>query len=205
MIGVMIKVHDMYNEISGLIKFFKETELIKTQLRNAWLSNERCESVADHSWRMSIIALCLLKFEVDIDIARVLKMCIIHDLGEAYEGDIPAIKKEDANVKLQRETNCINKLVKDLSHDLKYELLNLCKEYNDGTTKESKFVHGVDKLETLMQHIQGCNPDNFNYTFNLEYGREWTSQNEVFDMIRKLLDSETKSMIEMNEPYTQEF
>lgn len=45
----MINLSKPDKEIHGLIKFFKETELIKTQLRNAWLSNEKCESVADHS------------------------------------------------------------------------------------------------------------------------------------------------------------
>lgn len=182
-------------EIHGLIKFFKETELIKTQLRNAWLSNEKCESVADHSWRMSIIALCLLKFESEIDVAKVLKMCIIHDLGEAYEGDIPAIEKEDKFLKLQRETDCIDKLTENLSHELKDELTELFNEYNDGITKESKFIKGVDKIETLLQHIQGYTPPNFDYNFNLEYGKEWTNYNEVLQTIRKVLDDETKILI----------
>lgn len=195
MMGVLIKLYEITNEIQGLIRFFKETELIKTQLRNAWLSNKKQESVAEHSWRVSIIALCLLKFEVEIDIAKVLKMCIIHDLGEAYEGYIPAIKKEDKNEKIQRESNCMNKLAENLSNELRAELMELWNEYNDGISKESKFVRGVDKIETLIQHIQGCNPCNFNYNFNLEYGKEWTSQNEVLHMIRKLLDSETKTII----------
>lgn len=144
---------------------------------------------------MSIIALCLLKFESEIDVAKVLKMCIIHDLGEAYEGDIPAIEKEDKFLKLQRETDCIDTLTENLSHELKDELTELFNEYNDGITKESKFVKGVDKIETLLQHIQGYTPPNFDYNFNLEYGKEWTNYNEVLQTIRKVLDDETKILI----------
>ncbi|SFD25473.1 HD domain-containing protein [Clostridium uliginosum] len=191
-------MYEISNQIVGLIKFFKETELIKIQLRNAWLSNEKQESVAEHSWRMGMIALCLLNFEIEVDVAKILKMCIIHDLGEAYEGDIPAITKEDKNVKMQRETHCMNKLLGELEDSLKDELLQLWNEYNDGISKESKFVHGIDKIETLIQHIQGSNPANFDYNFNLEYGKVWTSQNEIFDMIRKVLDLETKSKISFN-------
>lgn len=147
---------------------------------------------------MGIIALCLLNFEVGLDVAKVLKMCVIHDLGESYEGDISAIKKEDRNVKMQREAQCMNKLLGGLGDGLGDELLQLWNEYNDGISKESKFVHGVDKIETLIQHIQGCNPANFDYNFNLEYGKEWTSENEIFDMIRKAIDLETKSKISFN-------
>ena len=195
MIGVVSDLQKLTDEIVNLIEFFKETERLKVELRTAWLSNGKRESVAEHSWRMGLIALCLLNFEVGIDAAKVLKMCIIHDLGEAHEGDVSAIAKENQVQKIYRETKCMNKMLENLKSFLKHEVLQLWNEYNAGYSKESKFVHAVDKIETLIQHIQGCNPATFDYAFNLDYGREWTDQTEIFIKLRSILDSETREII----------
>lgn len=179
-------------KITGLIKFFKEAEALKRELRTAWLSNGKFESVADHSWRMSLMAMCLINYEKGLDTAKILKMCLVHDLGEAYEGDVSAINKEDKEIKFHREEQCMNKLLENVEPSIKEELLNIWIEYNDGLTPEAKFVRAVDKFETLIQHNQGLNPDNFDYSFNLEYGREWTDYSELFSEIRKVIDDETE-------------
>lgn len=179
--------------IIGLLTFFQEAEALKSQNRTAWLKNGKQESVADHSWRLCLMAMCLCRVEKEICLEKVLKLCIIHDLGEADEGDISAIVREDKAEKLQREEKCLNRLLGTLDDALRNEIITLHQEYNEGLSEEAKLVRGMDKLETLIQHNQGKNPKDFNYAFNLKYGQEWTGQNELLAQMREMIDKETKS------------
>lgn len=183
--------------LKNLIDFFKETELIKKQNRTAWLSNGEKESIAEHSWRMSLIAICLASFVKELDIGKLLKMCIIHDLGEAYEGDIPAIEDEDYDIKLNREKFCLNKLLGKLPDHLSEEISCLWNEYCDGKTAEAKYAKGIDKIETIIQHIQGDNPADFNYAYNLQYGKEYTSDIDILLEIRAVVDLETEQKMRL--------
>ena len=70
---------------------------LKTATRHCWTAPGRQESVADHSWRMALMALLLSQepeFQ-ELDLDRVIRMCLIHDLGEAFTGDIPTFAKGD--------------------------------------------------------------------------------------------------------------
>ena len=179
--------------LAGLLAFFKEAEALKAQHRTASLHNGERESVAGHTWRLCLMAMCLCRFEKGISLEKVLKLCIVHDLGEADEGDVPAITMEDKAEKTRREERCLFRLCKTLEPSLQDEIMSLYREYNDGLTGEAKLVRGLDKLETLIQHNQGKNPEDFDYAFNLTYGKEWTEQSELLHGLRMLTDEETKS------------
>lgn len=183
------------NYLIEFIAFIKEAELMKTQCRTAWLSNGVRESIAEHSWRMSLMAMCLSFYEKNLDVGKMLKMCIIHDLGEAHEGDIPANQNEERTCKLIREEHCLNKLLEKLPALVKEEVIALWNEYNEGQTDEAKFVRGIDKLETIIQHNQGFNPDGFDYLFNLNYGKDCTSQNSIISKFREIVDEGTREKI----------
>jgi putative hydrolase of HD superfamily len=78
--------------VDSLLGLIIYTEGLKKELRNSWLSNGRRESVADHSWRMAMMAIVLIpRTKLDLNIEKVLKMAIIHDLAEIETGDIPTI------------------------------------------------------------------------------------------------------------------
>ena len=76
-----------------LIEFLNIIEKLKCYTRHSWTSTGRQESVAEHSWRTAVMALLVADEFPDVDINKVVKMCLIHDFGEAITGDIPAFLK----------------------------------------------------------------------------------------------------------------
>jgi putative hydrolase of HD superfamily len=70
-------------------------------------------------------------------------------------------------------------------------LVALWDEYEAAATPEAKIAKALDKLETIMQHNQGANPPNFDYAFNLDYGKKFTDAVPLAAMIRTILDEET--------------
>ncbi len=70
-------------------------------------------------------------------------------------------------------------------------------KYCEGNTDEAKFAKGIDKIETILQHIQGDNPADFNYLFNLEYGKDCTSKIEMLSEMRMLIDHETEKKMRL--------
>src|SRR5918997_1004845 len=78
------------SELAGLIDFLRAAESLKTVTRSAYTSAGRAESVAEHTWRLSLMALLLAREFPDVDFARLVKICLVHDLGEAIGGDVSA-------------------------------------------------------------------------------------------------------------------
>src|SRR2546422_11377854 len=78
------------DELEGVLAFLRSAERLKTVTRSGWTSTGQRESVAEHTWRLCLMAMLLYDRAEGIDLARLLKMCLIHDLGEAIGGDIPA-------------------------------------------------------------------------------------------------------------------
>jgi putative hydrolase of HD superfamily len=128
-----------------------------------------------------------------LDFAKVLKMCVVHDLGEAIHGDVPAVIQESSDDKSQRERRDLLTLVEGLSPELRNEFLALWDEYENATSPEAVAVKALDKLETLIQHNQGINPPHsVDYLFNLSYGRKYTDALPLFAEIRRLIDQDTQ-------------
>ena len=125
-------------------------EKLKDTPRHCTTSNRRTESVAEHSWRISLMAF-LLKHEFkDVDINKVVDMCLIHDLGECFTGDIPTFIKTDEDRDV--EDSLLNKWVKSFPTDVSNELMSLYEEMEAQETKEAKLYKSLDKLEALIQH-----------------------------------------------------
>jgi putative hydrolase of HD superfamily len=74
---------------------------------------------------------------------------------------------------------------------LQREIIELWDEYEAASSPEAKLAKGLDKLETILQHTQGKNPADFDYAFNLAYGREYTATDPVMAALRERLDEET--------------
>ena len=77
------------------IKFLNVIEKLKCNTRHSWTSSGRHESVAEHSWRLAVMAMLCTDEYPNLDINKVIKMCLIHDFGEAVTGDIPAFLKNE--------------------------------------------------------------------------------------------------------------
>ena len=125
-------------------------ERLKDTPRHCTTTNRRTESVAEHSWRISLMALLLRHEFKDIDIDKVVDMCIIHDLGECFTGDIPTFLKTDDDREV--EDSLLNRWVQSLPGELSKDLSELYREMDAQETKEAKLYKALDKLEALIQH-----------------------------------------------------
>lgn len=125
-------------------------ERLKDTPRHCTTTKRRTESVAEHSWRISLMAFLLRHEFPDIDINRVVDMCLIHDLGECFTGDIPTFIKSDADREV--EDSLLDQWVRSLPEKLSGDFADLYKEMDAQETKEAKLYKALDKLEALIQH-----------------------------------------------------
>lgn len=125
-------------------------ERLKDTPRHCTTTLRRVESVAEHSWRVSLMAFLLQHEFPDVDIDRVMKMCLIHDLGECFTGDIPAFLKTDSD--RAAEDSLLEQWVRTLPNEVSEDMLSFYKEMEAQQTKEAKLYKALDKLEALIQH-----------------------------------------------------
>ena len=125
-------------------------ERLKDTKRHCTTSNGRVESVAEHSWRISLMAFLLKNEFPDANMGKVTNMCLIHDLGECFTGDIPTfIKTEEDRI---TEDDLLIEWVKSLPKEVSNEMASLYEEMNEQKTIESKIYKALDKLEAVIQH-----------------------------------------------------
>jgi putative hydrolases of HD superfamily len=186
------------SDLTGVVEFLRRAERLKTTTRSGYTSAGRAESVAEHTWRLCLMALVLAPEFPDVDFARLIKICLVHDLGEAIGGDIPApeqVRRMAAGVatgKGDAERRDLLTLLDTLPDDLGRELTALWDEYERAASPEAKLAKALDKLETIMQHTQGQNPPEFDYRFNLGYGRAHTGDHPLIAAFRAILDADTE-------------
>jgi putative hydrolases of HD superfamily len=179
------------DELEGVLAFLRAAERLKTTTRSGWTSAGQPESVAEHTWRLCLMAMLLYGRTPGIDLARLLKMCLIHDLGEAISGDVPAPAQKPGTNKADQERIDLQRMTASLPSALGHEILDLWDEYEAADSPEGKLAKGLDKLETILQHTQGRNPADFDYAFNLGYGQRYTAADPILVALRALLDEET--------------
>jgi len=182
-------------ELDAVLAFLRRSERLKTVTRTAWTSDGARETVAAHSWRLGLFALSLRPWFPGQNFDRVLALALVHDLGEAVGGDISAVAQAGAAPKSAQERRDLCELLGSLPAALRESLLALWDEYDAATTAEARFVKAVDKLETILQHNQGCNPPDFDYAFNLAYGAELAAHDPLLRQLRAAIDAGTKSRI----------
>ena len=178
--------------IIGCLRFLHEAERLKQVFRTAWTSGGHRESAASHSWRLCLMALVFARGFPEVDFGRLIKLCIVHDLGEAIRGDIPAIDQAPGAPKAAEERADLLTLAAPLPEEIRAEIVALWDEYEAAATPEAQAAKALDKLETMLQHNQGANPPEFDYAFNLGYGRKFTDALPLAAAIRSFIDAETQ-------------
>ena len=137
-------------EVRKLLDIIEVCERLKDTTRHCYTRKGRHESVAEHSWMMTLMAFFMRDEFKDVDMDKVIRMCIIHDLGEVFTGDIPTFLKTSSNE--ETEENLLNNWVNTLPETYKNEMLSLYEEMNERKTKEAKVYKAIDSLEALIQH-----------------------------------------------------
>lgn len=178
--------------LSGIIEFIQNAERLKSTLRSGHTSQGRPESTAEHSWRLCLLVTLFDRELGDCDRLKLIKMCIVHDLGEAISGDVPAIHQSADDGRAEREKADLMTLCAPLPEDLRAEIMELWADYSEGKSTEAIFAKGFDKLETMMQHNIGLNPPDFDYAFNLDYGVKQTARHPLLRQFREIVDAETR-------------
>ena len=179
-------------DIEQRLAFLKEAERLKDVVRNSYTSKGRRESTAEHTWRLCLTAMVFQDELGDLNFLKLLKICVLHDLGEAINGDIPAIAQGSVPDKGHRERVDLLQLMEALPATLREEFLGLWDEYENASSPEGRAAKALDKIETILQHNQGRNAADFDYGFNLAYGRKYTDSRDLFRQIREAIDRETR-------------
>ncbi|MGB1012118.1 MAG: HD domain-containing protein [Thiolinea sp.] len=181
-------------QLSGMLDFLRGAEELKNTLRSAHTSNGRQESTAEHTWRLCLMVMLFEKQYPHIDTLKLLKICIIHDLGEAVCGDVPAIDQVEGSDKGVEERKGFQQLLSPLAAEQQHEFLALWDEYENVASPEASLAKAFDKLETILQHTQGKNPPDFDYGFNLSYGKKYTDFDGMTAALRRLVDRDTQEL-----------
>lgn len=182
-------------EPKKLIETLAVAEKLKDATRHCYTSGGRRESVAEHSWRMSLLAYFLSDEFPDADIEKILKMCLIHDLGEAFTGDIPTFEKTEENE--INESKLLNGWVESLPEPFKTEMTVLYTEMTARQTLEAKIYKAADCLEALIQHnesdIKTWLP--LEYDLQMTYGNDKTDFSDYMTTLREFVRNDSVKKI----------
>lgn len=146
------EVTDMDERLKQQLAFSLEIDKAKNIFRQTHLSGKgRNENDAEHSWHMAVMAYLLQEYSNEkIDVAKVMLMCLIHDIVEIDAGDTYAYDAENLKTKAAREEAAKERIFSMLPEDQKKELVALFDEFEAYETAESKFAHAMDNLQPLM-------------------------------------------------------
>src|SRR5215217_4764866 len=162
------------SRLAAILAFTQDAERLKDTLRTGVTRQGRAESTAEHTWRLCLMVMLFGRELPELDLLKLLKLCLVHDLGEAISGDVPATLQMHDPGRADRERADLQTLCASLPADLRQEVLTLADEYTAGVTPEAGAAKGFDKLETMLQHLIGRNAPGFDYEFNLSYGKRYT-------------------------------
>lgn len=179
-----------------LITFMTIAEKLKCNTRHSWTSTGRHESVAEHTWSLTLMAYFVQDEFPDVDINKVIQMCILHDLGEAVTGDVPSFLKTEENESSEAEE--LDRLIKTLPAFYQEKLRSLFKEMSELKTPEAKLYKALDKLEAVMQHnnadISTWLP--LEYELNITYGEEYVEFSPYLMLLKAELNKDSLEKIE---------
>ena len=178
-------------ELSACLTFIREAERLKNVHRSAYTSTGKQESTAEHTWRLCLLGMVFESDFSGIDFGKLLKICVVHDLGAAISGDIPAVEQVNVPNKSALERADLVSLLSHLPDPIHAQFLALWDEYENAASPEARLVKGLDKIETIIQHNQGKNPPDFDYSFNLTYGQKQMGAHPLFEQIRAMIDADT--------------
>ncbi len=147
--------------------------------RTTLADGSRRENDAEHSWHLALMAMLLEEYagEAGVDIGRVMKMAIIHDLVEIYAGDTFAYDEVGNATKAQRENEAADKLFGSLPEEQGKELRELWEEFDAMETKDAAFAAGLDRLQPLLNNYM---------TKGASWARDQVDSSKVFKRVEIL-------------------
>ena len=178
-----------------LIQILAVAEKLKCNTRHCYTSSGRHESVAEHSWRIALMAMLIAPEFPEADMDKVIRMCLIHDLGEAFTGDIPTFDKTAQDEKT--EEDLLSSWVASLPEPYAGEMRALYAEMNARETLEAKIYKALDNLEAVIQHNEADLSTwiEREYSLNLTYGNDKVAFSPYLTELRKAVREDTEAKI----------
>lgn len=146
----------MEEKLKSSMRFYMLATQLKYKIRSGWdkshwnVSKDRVESIAEHVYGTCILALSIdSEFKTNLDINKVIKMLVLHELGEVIIGDITPFDNITPEEKMKKEHEAMREVIGDLVNQ--EEFLSLLFEFDEKKTKEAVFAHHCDKLEADIQ------------------------------------------------------
>ena len=182
-------------ESIALLNALHVAERLKDATRHCYTSGGRHESVAEHSWRLALMAYWLRDEFPEADMDRVIRMCLIHDLGEAFTGAIPTFLKTKADE--DREEDLLFAWVSSLPEPFRTEMAELYREMAARESTEAKIYKALDNLEAVIQHNESdlSTWGENEFTMNLTYGADKAAFSPVLTALRAAVRAETEEKI----------
>ncbi len=145
------------NDLTSIYSFLHQSEKLKFELRHSFTSSGRQESVAEHTWRMALMAILLnSKLDKKVNFEKLIKMIVIHDIVEIEAGDIPVPhmvgNDELKKLKQEKELKAIENIRTYFGDETGEEIFSLWNEFEARKTDEAKVAFALDKLEVQIQH-----------------------------------------------------
>lgn len=182
-----------------MIEFLGIAEHLKDQTRHCCTSKRRPESVAEHSWRVSLLAMLLEDELADADFNKIIRMCIIHDLGEAITGDIPSFWKTEADA--DHEDTVLFQWMDTLPEPQRSRFRALFEEMLALETREAKIYKALDKIEAVLQHNESPLDTwlPLEYELNQTYGTEEAKCDPRLESLRRCIALDTQEKLRKGE------
>ena len=179
-----------------LIDFLRVAERLKDVPRHCWTTGGRRESVAEHSWRVALMAMLMADEFPELDIDRVIRMCLVHDLGEAVTGDIPTFVKTDADRVVEGRE--VDALIGALPEPWPEWLGALFAEMEALETPEARLYKALDRMEAIQSHNESAVETwlPLEYELNLTYGEKDAAFSPYLTGLRAEMRRDTEAMIE---------
>jgi putative hydrolase of HD superfamily len=178
------------------LEILSVAEKLKCNTRHSWTSAGRHESVAEHSWRLALMAMLVRDEFPELDMDKVIRMCLIHDLGEAFTGDIPAFEKTEEDG--DKEDEILFQWIRSFPEPYRSEWTELMQEMQRRETEEAKLYKALDNLEAVIQHdeadITTWLP--LEYDLQFTYGADKVGFSPYLQELKKEIDRRTREKIE---------
>lgn len=182
-------------EPQPLLNALHLAERLKDATRHCDTSGGRRESVAEHSWRLALLAYWMHDDFPELDIQKVIRMCLIHDLGEAFTGDIPSFDKTREDE--AREEALLLDWVRTLPEPFATEMAALYREMATLQTPEARLYKALDNLEAVIQHNESdlSTWSEHEFSLNRTYGYDKAGFSPVMLALRNAVREETEGRI----------
>lgn len=189
-----------------LLAFLRRIETLKTNPRHAYTAGGVRETVAAHSWRTALLAMLLAPEFPELDMNKVIRMCLIHDLGEAVTGDIPAFEKTDEH--RSQERLALAQLVDTAPAADAAQMHALFAEMDALGTPEARLYKALDRIEAVIQHNESDIATWIPLEYQLQQTYGWENLEEFPAMLtlrrQVLADTQEKIRAAGGEPEAQQ-